>query len=85
MKWAGYVRVSTDDKQDPGMQREAIERYSQAGGHDFVELYEDRGISGAKDLTARARPPHGGCPPAALRGRRGLALRPGSGWSDGEM
>ncbi len=45
---AGYVRVSTDDKQDPGMQRDAIERYVQIQGHKLVEIYEDRGVSGAK-------------------------------------
>lgn len=45
---AGYVRVSTDGKQDPGMQREAIERYAQTGGHELVHVYEDRGVSGAK-------------------------------------
>jgi len=48
MRLAGYARVSTDEKQDPGMQREAIERYAQAGGHELVEVYEDRGVSGAK-------------------------------------
>jgi len=48
MRVAGYVRVSTDDKQDPGMQREAIERYAQAGGHELVHVYEDRGVSGAR-------------------------------------
>ncbi len=48
MRIAGYVRVSTDDKQDPGMQREAIERYAQTHGHELAEVYEDRGVSGAK-------------------------------------
>ncbi len=48
MRIAGYVRVSTDDKQDPGMQRDAIERYAQTHGHELAEVYEDRGVSGAK-------------------------------------
>ncbi len=48
MRIAGYVRVSTDDKQDTGMQREAIERYAQTHGHELVEVYDDRGVSGAK-------------------------------------
>ncbi len=48
VKIAGYARVSTDDKQDPGLQREAIERYAQTREHELVEIYEDRGASGAK-------------------------------------
>ena len=48
MRLAGYVRVSTDDRQDPSLQRDAIERHAQNRGDELVEVYEDRGVSGAK-------------------------------------
>ncbi len=48
MRLAGYVRVFTDDRQDPGLQRAAIERHAQAQGHELIATYEDRGVSGAK-------------------------------------
>lgn len=54
MRVAGYVRVSTDgqcadDKFGLSVQREQIEEYCIAQGHEIVKWYTDEGESGAKE------------------------------------
>lgn len=54
MKVVGYLRVSTkgqtgEDKFGLEAQREQIEVYCKAKGHEIVSWYEDAGVSGAKE------------------------------------
>lgn len=54
MKVVAYVRVSTkgqteDDKFGIDAQRDSIKEYCEKNGHEIVEWYEDKGVSGAKE------------------------------------
>ena len=56
-KVAGYIRVSTRGQAEHGHglanQAETIETYCSTHGLDFVDVYEDRGVSGANDIEDR--------------------------------
>lgn len=56
MKILGYLRVSGASQIDGDgfpRQRAAIEAYAAANGMEIVEVFEERGISGTKDLEHR--------------------------------
>ena len=56
MNLVGYLRVSTDDKgQDPGRQREVIERWCRDNGHVLVGCVTDEGTSGAVPVQERRK------------------------------
>lgn len=49
MKAVTYYRTSTYDKQDIGMQQEAIKKYCEREGVEIIKEYSDRGVSGKKE------------------------------------
>lgn len=50
----GYVRVSTTEQEHgPRAQRDAIEAWCEANGHELVAVHEDLGVSGAAPLDKR--------------------------------
>lgn len=56
MKLVGYCRVSTENQAKDGtieIQRQAIAEWAAKNGHDIIAMFEDDGVSGAKDLVNR--------------------------------
>lgn len=56
MKLVGYCRVSTENQEKEGtieIQRQALKAWADNNGHELVAVYEDNGISGAKELEDR--------------------------------
>lgn len=51
----GYVRLSrlTDETTSPGRQRDAVQRWAAAEGHELVEIVSDLDVSGAKSPFKR--------------------------------
>jgi len=49
VKAVTYSRTSTYDKQDVGMQEEAIKNYCEREGIEIMKAYSDRGVSGKKE------------------------------------
>lgn len=53
----GYVRVSSDEQADSGLglaaQRQRIRTYTELKDLRLVEVYEDPGVSGGKELNTR--------------------------------
>lgn len=57
MKLAGYVRVSTNGQAEHGLglavQRSQIQKWAKANGHELVEVFDDKGVSGTKHAWER--------------------------------
>jgi len=61
MRFAGYIRVSTERQVEEGLgaeiQRQAIRRWAKVEGHRIVEWFSDQGVSGSNGLDARVALP----------------------------
>lgn len=56
VKVVGYCRVSTDNQKEEGtieIQEVAIREYCKKNRYELIDLFEDNGISGSKDLDHR--------------------------------